>query len=196
MLKNTSPGRYSSPCGWSPQLGPQIHQKSDLKNTPEKEPTGHPKVSPRSSQIDKNPEKVASRNAPQKNTRKSAENDPLRPSKTMVSHWRGCKNHKIQESPKGTKNTSKIHPQINLKSQKIVSWTPPKHSLKNTWKRNTKQAQNVLPKQPQILQKSPKNRRFCQPGVAKLHFALPGGPWRWVPAQKSPKIYKKTTEQL
>ena len=130
MLKNTGPGRLPSPCGWYPQLGPQIHQKSYLKNTPKNDATGHPKVSPRGSKIDRNPEKVASRNGPQKNTGKSAENDPLPPSKTMVSHWRGCKNHNIQESPKGTKNTSQIHPQINLKSRKIVSWTPPSTASK------------------------------------------------------------------
>ena len=145
-VEKHKPGEVITPCGWSPRLRPQIHQKSDLKNTPEKEPTGHPKVSPRSSQIDKNPEKVASRNDHQKNTRNSAENDPLRPSKTMVSHWRGCKNHKIQESPKGTKNTSKTHPQINLKSQKIVTRTPPKHSLKNTLKTQRKTDSKCAPK--------------------------------------------------
>ena len=39
--------------------------------------------------------------------------------------------------------------------------------------------------------KTTKNRGFGQLGDTELHFALPGGPWRWVPAQKSPKIFKK-----
>ena len=36
-----------------------------------------------------------------------------------------------------------------------------------------------------------KNRCFGQPDATELHFPLPGGPWRWVPAQKASKICTK-----
>ena len=117
--------------GWDTRWDPEIH-KQKMKTTPENEATGHPKVSPRSSKIVKNLEKSCIQKRP---SEKHSKKCRKRPPPTLKNDGFALEGLQKSQKPGVAERYQKYLPnpsQFYLKSQKIVAWTPPKHSLKNT----------------------------------------------------------------
>ena len=132
MSINACPGMLPLEVGCTP-LDPSWETAGSSKSTQKSTRKKSRKSGPRDPKMEPKMHQKCNKNTKtgygiqvQKKHQKSTETDPPRPSKTMVSQCRGCKNQEIQGSPKSAQNVSnKTRSQqmskIELKTQKNTS---------------------------------------------------------------------------
>ena len=123
---------------------------------------------------------------PESRSENSAENNPLRPSKTMVSYCRGHTNHKIQGPGKRRRNDSKVPPKMDLKSIK----TRPRNRTQKTPKKSRRKVRKTTAPGPQNGAQSPpkivKKRSLGRVGGPPAPFGLKRWSRRGGTPQKRP----------
>ena len=147
--------------------GPKVTEKK----VPEKWAPGPQNGGPGGPKIDKKRPEMRSGIEVRKRHLKSAESDPLRPSKTMVWHCRGCKITKSRDLQKGTQMTPKYLPKSTQNPSKSVPGTVPKKHRKKVAEKSGKRPPRAPQMEPKIHQKQSKHGLWAAWGVRRHPLA-------------------------
>ena len=193
-LPNVRPTSSSAPPGGTlnpPKSGPKYTEKK----VPEKRAPGPQNGGPGGPKIDKKPPKMRSGIEVRKRHQKSAESDPLRPPKSMVSLHRGYKITKSGILQKGTQMAPKNLPKSTQNPPKSVPGAVPKNHRKKVAGKSGKRPPRTPKTEPEIHQKSSKNGLWAARGVRRHPLAGKGGPGGGYPPKKTLKSQKNNPEQ-
>ena len=198
MSKNTSRGtplQRQPDVRFGPRRGTRNPPKSGPKYTekkvPEKRAPGPQNGGPGGTKIDQKPPKMRSGIEVRKSHRKSAETDPLRPPKSMVSLHRGYKITKSRDLQKGTQMAPKYPPKSTQNPPKSAPGAVPKNHRKKVAGKSGKRPPRTPKTEPEIHQKSSKNGLWAARGVRRRPLAGKGGPGGGYPPKKTLKSPKK-----
>ena len=189
-LPSVRPTSGSAPGG-GPEISRSPGPKYTEKKVPEKRAPGPKNGGPGGAKIDEKPPKMRSGIEVRKSHRKSAETDPLRPPKSMVSLHRGYKITKSRDLQKGTQMAPKNLPKSTQNPPKSVPGAVPKNHRKKVAGKSGKRPPRTPKTEPEIHQKSSKNGLWAARGVRRHPLAGKGGPGGGYPPKKDPKITKK-----
>ena len=164
--------------------------ESTEKKVPEKRAPGPQNGGPGGPKIDKKPPKMRSGIEVRKRHQKSAESDPLRPPKSMVSLHRGYKITKSRDLQKGTQMAPKNRPKSTQNPPKSVPGAVPKNHRKKVAGKSGKRPPRTPKTEPEIHQKSSKNGLWAARGVRRRPLAGKGGPGGGYPPKKTPNHQK------